>query len=46
MIILLFVGCTLFARNSLRGQPKLQQQLVNLIVFTGFLSDVREKLEQ
>lgn len=41
MIILLFVGGVLFARNSLRGQPKLQQRLVNLIVFTGFVSDVR-----
>ena len=40
MIIFMFVGSVLFARNSLKGQPRLQQRLVNLIVFTGFFSDV------
>jgi hypothetical protein len=41
MIIFMFCGGVLFARNSIAGQPRLQQRLVNLIVFTGFFSDVR-----
>lgn len=41
MIAALFIGCTLFARNSLKGQPKLQQRLVKLPIYCGLLSDVR-----
>lgn len=40
MILLLFIGSTLFARNSLKGQPILQQRLMKLIVWTGLYSDV------
>ena len=40
MIAALFIGCTLFARNSLAGQPKLQQRLVKLPVYIGLASDV------
>jgi hypothetical protein len=40
MIAALLIGCTLFARNSLRGQPKLQQKLVGLAVYTALASDV------
>jgi len=40
MIGALLVGCVLFARNSLRGQPKLQQRLVNLAVYVALASDV------
>jgi hypothetical protein len=40
MIGALLVGCVLFARNSLRGQPKLQQRLVSLAVYVALASDV------
>lgn len=40
MIAGLFIGCTLFARNSLRGQPKLQQRLIKLPIYLGLMSDV------
>jgi hypothetical protein len=40
MIMVLLVGCVLFARNSLRDQPKLQQRLVKLAVYTALGSDV------
>jgi hypothetical protein len=40
MIMVLLIGCVLFARNSLRGQPKLQQRLVKLAVYTALGSDV------
>ena len=40
MIMSLLIGCVLFARNSLRGQPKLQQRLVKLAVYTALGSDV------
>lgn len=41
MIAALFIGCTLFARNSLKGQPKLQQRLIKLPIICGLASDVR-----
>ena len=41
MILVLFVSCVVFARNSLRGQPVLQQRLVYLPVLVGLGSDVR-----
>jgi hypothetical protein len=40
MIAMLFIGCILFARNSLAGQPVLQQRLVRLPIYAGILSDV------
>jgi hypothetical protein len=40
MIMVLLIGCVLFARKSLRGQPKLQQRLVKLAVYTALGSDV------
>jgi hypothetical protein len=40
MIMVLLIGCVLFAKNSLRGQPKLQQRLVKLAVYTALGSDV------
>jgi len=40
MIMVLLIGCVLFARNSLKGQPKLQQRLVKLAVYTALGSDV------
>lgn len=40
MIAALFIGCTIFARNSLKGQPALQQRLVKLPVYIGLASDV------
>lgn len=44
MIAALFIGCTLFARNSLNGQPKLQQRLIKLPIICGLASDVRPLL--
>jgi hypothetical protein len=40
MIMVLLIGCVLFARNSLKGQPKLQQRLVKLAVYVALGSDV------
>lgn len=40
MIIILFLGITLFARNSLAGQPELQQKIMRLPIAAGLLSDV------
>lgn len=40
MIASLFIGCTLFARNSLAGQPVLQQRLMKLPIYVGLFSDV------
>jgi hypothetical protein len=40
MIMVLLIGCVLFAKNSLRGQPQLQQRLVELAVYTALGSDV------
>jgi hypothetical protein len=40
MIAFLFIGCTLFARNSLRGQPVLQQRVMKLPIYAGLYSDV------
>jgi hypothetical protein len=40
MIAMLFIGCILFARNSLAGQPVLQQRLVKLPIYAGIFSDV------
>ena len=41
MILFMFVGCTIFARSALRGQPKLQQSLMKLPIYTALFSDVR-----
>lgn len=38
--MVLLIGSVLFARNSLKGQPKLQQRLVKLAVYTALGSDV------
>jgi len=40
MIAMLLIGCTLFSRNSLSGQPELQQSLMKLPVLVGLFSDV------
>jgi hypothetical protein len=40
MILFMFVGCTIFARTALRGQPKLQQSLMKLPIYTALFSDV------
>jgi hypothetical protein len=40
MIAGMFIGCTLFARNALKGQPMLQQRLMKLPLFAGLFSDV------
>ncbi|KAI9638281.1 uncharacterized protein MKK02DRAFT_42671 [Dioszegia hungarica] len=40
MIASLFIGCTLFARNSLAGQPVLQQRLMKLPIYVGLFSDI------
>jgi len=45
MIMVLLIGCVLFARNSLKGQPKLQQRLVKLAVYTALSSDVSAFLQ-
>jgi len=45
VIMVLLVGCVAFARNSLRGQPKLQQRLVKLAVYSALSSDVRPFLQ-
>jgi len=44
MIACLFIGCTLFARNQLKGQPALQQRLVKLPIYVGLASDVSAAL--
>ena len=40
MVLFMFVGCTIFARSALRGQPKLQQSLMKLPIYTALFSDV------
>ena len=42
MIGALLIGCTLFARNSLRGQPVLQQRLMKLPIYVALGSDVSD----
>lgn len=41
IIAITFIGCTLFARNCLKGQPRLQQRLMLIPIAAGLLSDVR-----
>ncbi|CDZ97597.1 hypothetical protein [Phaffia rhodozyma] len=40
VIAILFIGGTLFARNRLKGLPRLQQGLMKLIIYAGLFSHV------